>query len=226
MSSIFVVPVDPASPKSSSVDGLDTQQLWSSLPQGSKPPKAGSTHVFFGTPSPGSQNITALTSLGPSFSKQSTPPDAKRELVRTAVGSAVQQLKALGDGVHGRTVQVDVAAGDSHAAAVAAHLAAYDFTLKSDDPFAHGPRDGKRPAQKFTFAPLPAGADKKAWSEGVEYAEAQNFARTLMELPANLLTPTLFTETVKREFNGVKGVEIIVRDAGAPTRSLVLDLSS
>ncbi|GJE89429.1 leucyl aminopeptidase family protein [Phanerochaete sordida] len=213
MSSIFVVPVDPSSPKAS-VDGVDAEKLWSSLPHGTKPPKAGSTSVFFGTPASGAQNITALTSLGPSFSKQSTAEDAKRELVRTAVGSAVQQIKGLGEGVNGREVAVDVsAAGDAHAAAVAAHLALYGFNLKTEPASAFDPRNEKLPPPRLAFAPIPANADKKAWTEGVVYAEAQNLARTLMELPANMLTPTLFCERVKKEFDGVDGVEIIVRDA-------------
>lgn len=216
MSSVYIVPVDPSSSaKTTSVDGLDAQKLWASLPHGPKPPKAGSTNLFFGTPSSGSQNITALTSLGPSFSKQSTPLNAKRELVRTAVGSAVQHIKSLGPGIDGCEVAVDVAAaGDTQAAAVAAHLALYGFNLKTDPPSAYKPNQTGRSSPKLSFSPLPANANKKAWSDGVIYAEAQNLARTLMELPANMLTPTLFTERVKQEFHGVEGVEIIVRDIG------------
>lgn len=33
-----------------------------------------------------------------------------------------------------------------------------------------------------------------------------------MEYPANMMTPTIFTERVKKEFEGVANVEIIVRD--------------
>ena len=197
------------------MDGVDVEKLWSSLPHGSKPPKAGSTSLFFGTPSSGSQNITALTSLGPSFSKQSTPPNTKRELVRTAVGSAVQQIKALGSGINGREVAIDVAAaGDTQAAAVAAHLALYGFNLKTDPPSAFKPGQTDVPPPKLTFSPVPENADKEAWSQGAVYAEAQNLARTLMELPANMLTPTLFTERIQQEFKGVDGVDIIVRDTG------------
>lgn len=216
MSSVFVVPVDPASPKPSAVAGVETEKLWSQLPQGSKPAKAGKTSVFFGTPSSGSQNITALTSLGTSFSKQTTSENAKRELVRTAIGSAVQSIKDLGDAVNGREVAVDVAAGgDAHAAAVAAHLALYGFNLKTEPASAFDPNNTQLPPPRLTFTPQPAGMYQAAWNEGVVYAEAQNLARTLMELPANMLTPTLFCERIKKEFQGVGGVEIIVRDTGA-----------
>ncbi|EKM60163.1 uncharacterized protein PHACADRAFT_85243 [Phanerochaete carnosa HHB-10118-sp] len=212
MSSIFVVPLDPSSPKTSSADGLDVEKLWSSLPQGPKPPKAGSTNLFFNTPSSGSQNITALASLGPSFSKHSMSENTKRELIRTAIGSAVQQVKALGEGINGREVAVDVAAGDAHAAAVAAHLALYGFNLKTEPPSSFSPNNQKPSPPRLSFSPIPANADEKAWQEGVVYAEAQNLARTLMELPANMLTPTHFCERAKKEFQGVDGVEIIVRD--------------
>ncbi|KAI0808900.1 hypothetical protein BC629DRAFT_1480154 [Irpex lacteus] len=34
-----------------------------------------------------------------------------------------------------------------------------------------------------------------------------------MEMPGNMLTPTLFAERVQREFGGVEGVDVVVRDA-------------
>jgi len=34
----------------------------------------------------------------------------------------------------------------------------------------------------------------------------------LMELPANIMTPTAFCERVKAEFAGVENVEIVIRD--------------
>lgn len=213
MSSVYVIPLDPKAPKASSVEGLDAAKLWSSIPQTSKPAKAGTAHTFYGTPS-GSQNITTLTSLGPTFSKSSTPPSTKRELVRTAVGSAVQQVKGLGEGVNGREVAVDVA-GDGQAAAVAAHLALYKFSLKTEPPSPFNPNNQSQIPPRLSFTPLDASSPQKtAWEEGVVYAEAQNLARTLMELPANMLTPTLFARRIQQEFSGVAGVEIIVRDTG------------
>lgn len=54
------------------------------------------------------------------------------------------------------------------------------------------------------------------WDTGVQYAAAQNLSRELMELPANLMTPTKFCERITKEFEGVKNVELIIRDEGAP----------
>lgn len=53
------------------------------------------------------------------------------------------------------------------------------------------------------------------WETGVQYAAAQNLSRELMELPANMLTPTKFCERITKEFEGVKNVELIVREKGA-----------
>lgn len=218
MTTIYVVPVDPTSP-AASVDNLDAPELWSKIPHvESKPAKAGSTSLFFDTPS-GGQNITALSSLGPSFAKKSTKEDAKRELVRVAVGTAVQHVKALGEGVNGRQVQVDVTrAGEyADAAAVAAHLAMYKFNLKTDPPSVFRPINSGSLLPPLQLAPLQdADNVKRAWDEGVVYAEAQNLARTLMEYPANMLTPTSFAERIQHEFDKLPEniASVIVHDEG------------
>ena len=216
---VFVVPVDPSSPSNSSaVDGVNPSKLWSTLPagKGSKPAKAGTTQVIFNTPT---EQITALSSLGPAFSKKQTPADLRREAVKTAIGSAVQQVKALGEGVHGQIVGVDLSVvpdSDAHAASEAAHLAYYDFDLKTEPLSSHF--EPEKPASdKLAFAPVARTISeqvKQAWDEGKIYAEAQNLARTLMELPANMLTPTLFVERIAKEAKGLKNVEVLPRDRG------------
>ncbi|RIA97471.1 cytosol aminopeptidase family, catalytic domain-containing protein [Glomus cerebriforme] len=50
------------------------------------------------------------------------------------------------------------------------------------------------------------------WNTGLIYANAQNFARTLGNSPANHMTPTIFTEHVKSLLQDVPKVEVIVRD--------------
>jgi aminopeptidase len=52
---------------------------------------------------------------------------------------------------------------------------------------------------------------KRDWREGCILAEGQNFARELMETPANLLTPRLFTEKVAERFSRLSSIEVIVR---------------
>ncbi|KAI0960807.1 hypothetical protein AcV7_000089 [Taiwanofungus camphoratus] len=206
MSSIYVVPVDPNAPSTQAVPDFDSAKLWSSAATGAKPAKVGTTRVFYNTPSTEGCNLTALASLGDNFSKKDG--NERRELVRKAVGSAVKQVKALGDGVEGSTVYIDASA-DAHAAAVAANLALYGFSLKTKPPSPFGP-DLKEPVpEKFSFEPI---VGSKEWDTGVVYAKAQNLARTLSELPGNMMTPTAFTERVKSEFAGVQNVEVIVHD--------------
>ncbi|KAJ3615988.1 hypothetical protein Zmor_012142 [Zophobas morio] len=53
----------------------------------------------------------------------------------------------------------------------------------------------------------------QSWSKGVIYAECQNLARTLMELPANILTPSSFCERTVQLFNNFSdSVRCSIRD--------------
>ncbi|KAF7307648.1 Leucine aminopeptidase [Mycena indigotica] len=138
-------------------------------------PKAGSSRVFHN----GEQDsITALASLGPDFASKTA--NERREAVRRQVGGLVKEL-ASKDYVE--RVVVDTT-HDAHASAVAAHLATYKFTLKTE------------PAHRLKangLKPLDASAE---WDRGVVYAEAQNLART----------------RIQAEFSEVEKTEVIVRD--------------
>ncbi|KAA1472837.1 leucine aminopeptidase [Dentipellis sp. KUC8613] len=197
---IYVLPVDPKAPSAQGT-GIDAAKLWASAPAGAKPAKVGTARVFYGAPE---GKTTALVSLGDKFEKKGA--EEKRELVRKAVGSGVKQVKGLGHGE--RKITIDASA-DSHAAAVAAHLAQYNFTLKTSPPSQFKPGNKDEPADTITFEPL---QNSKDWDAGVVYAKAQNLARTLMELPANMITPTAFSERIKAEFANVPNTTVIVHD--------------
>lgn len=108
----YVVPYDhQSSPKI--VDGVDASYLWSLTPHGEKLPKAGALRTFYNTPP---SNMTTVSSLGEGFTSKNS--EAKRELVRKSVGSAVKALKAL-DGL--KDVLIDASA-DPHAAGVSLYL--------------------------------------------------------------------------------------------------------
>ena len=110
--SVFILPIDPKSQVSTrAVSDIDPVKLWSTTPVGSKAPKVGSTRVFYNTPAKEGINVTAVVSLGEGFDKKQG--NARRELVRKAVGSGVKQVKDLGDGT--KKVSVD-ASTDPHAA--------------------------------------------------------------------------------------------------------------
>ena len=186
---VFVLPIDPTSQSGlSPLPSVNPVELWRTVPTGSKPAKVGTTRLFYNTPSqPGNADATAVVSLGEGFDKKTG--DARRELVRKAIGSSIQQIKELGDGE--KSVVVD-ASIDAHAAglphpgflnykthsitAVATHLAKYKFTLKTSPPSPYKPGEGQAVPQQLSFEPLQG---SKEWETGVVYASAQNFARTV-----------------------------------------------
>ncbi|THH09685.1 hypothetical protein EW146_g8613 [Bondarzewia mesenterica] len=204
---VFILPVDPKGQAGSQVvPNVDPLKLWSTTPAGSKAPKTGSTRIFYNTPAgEQSTNVTAVVSLGEGFDKKKG--DARKEIVRKAVGSGVKQVKELGDGekkspsMHRPILMLLVS--------VAAYLADYKFTLKTSPPSSFKPNSEEAVSENVSYEPLQG---SKEWDTGVIYAKAQNFARTLMELPANMLTPTAFTERIKAEFANVADTKIIVRD--------------
>lgn len=105
-SSAFVLPYDHQT-SGAVVDGVDAAKLWSTTPQGEKPPKAGTTRTFYNIPP---SKLTTVSSLGGGFATKKA--EEKRELVRKSVGSAVKDLKDL-EGV--KDVAIDASA-DPHAA--------------------------------------------------------------------------------------------------------------
>lgn len=106
-SSAYIVPFDVQSSTGELVSGLDAAKLWATTPVGEKPAKVGTLRTFYNTPA---SKVTTLSSLGEKFSTKKG--DAKRELLRKSVGSAVKELKAV-DGV--KDVAID-ASIDPHAA--------------------------------------------------------------------------------------------------------------
>lgn len=108
----YIVPYDHQS-TGQSIAGIDAAQLWATTPQGDKPPKAGTTRVFYNTPV---ASVTSVVSLGDKFAAKKA--NDKRELVRKAVGSAVKELKGY-DGV--KEVTIDASA-DPHAAGASSFL--------------------------------------------------------------------------------------------------------
>lgn len=185
--SAYIIPYDHQS-TSTVVPDVDPAQLWSLTPQREKPPKAGTTRIFYNTPP---SKLTTLSSLGEGFASKDV--NQKRELVRKSVGGAVKDLKNL-EGL--KEVAID-ASLDPHAAgefrrdvppcnaeadlpwllqAVAAHLALYKFTLKTSPPSRFNPNLKESLPEKLDFSPLQETED---WDRGVVYAQAQNLARTV-----------------------------------------------
>lgn len=192
-----VIPFNPEKPATA-----DAARLWATAYRAEKAPKVGTARTLYGAGPDGGHAV--LSALGAGFAKER--PDAKRERVRKAVGAAVKSVKELEDLAK---LTIDTA-GEPQAAAAAAHLALYKFSLKTSPGSPFAPGATVPVPEKVEIAPSETSEE---WVRGVVTGRAQNLARTLMELPANMMTPTAFTERVKKEFAGLDNVEIIVRDA-------------
>ncbi|KAH9509551.1 bleomycin hydrolase [Bulinus truncatus] len=131
--------------------------------------------------------------------------DQGKENVRTAVASAVVSLRDVGE------TELDVEpCGDAEAAAEGTFLSLYSFDELRQE-------EKRKPAVNVNFVTLGLPEDgvvsaNNSWSRGQTLANAQNLARRLKENPANLMTPTIFCEEVKKSFEGLPNVEIIVRE--------------
>ncbi|KAJ2832884.1 hypothetical protein FBU31_002003 [Coemansia sp. 'formosensis'] len=115
------------------------------------------------------------------------------EAVRTAVANGIKQLKAKSVG------SISVAPMPSaHAAGEAASLASYSFnrfktTQKADEELSI------------------TSASSAEWDAGRVYADAQNFARELMDTPANFMTPTEFARRITQDLS-LPNVTVNVHD--------------
>ncbi|KAJ2376020.1 hypothetical protein IW150_002219 [Coemansia sp. RSA 2607] len=126
--------------------------------------------------------------------------EGQTEVVRMAVASGVKRLCA--NKVDSVTIGPMPCA---RSASEGATLALYSFdkfknTAKADD-------KPNQPQIKFMAA-----EQKKElaaeWTAGEVYAEAQNWARDLMNTPANHMTPTIFAQNVNSELEKLDGVQV------------------
>jgi cytosol aminopeptidase len=67
-------------------------------------------------------------------------------------------------------------------------------------------------SKKVDIPNIHAAVDSNDWNKGAIFANAQNFCKTLMDTPANLMTPTIFCETVKQKLSGLENVNIQIHD--------------
>ncbi|KIJ49870.1 hypothetical protein M422DRAFT_27571 [Sphaerobolus stellatus SS14] len=185
------------------LQSVNPSALWSST----RPKNTvGETKLFYGVGGgEGGGALVGITSVGDKDKFAKKGEEGRREDVRKAVGSGVRALRDAG----ARSVGIDVSVGGGHDSAVAATLGLYKFTtLRTKE-------DDKNP--KVDIAPLEesgAGADAGglSWKTGLVYGQAQNIARELMELPANIITPTNFCTRVQDLFKDIPDAVVYVRD--------------
>ncbi|GAM25319.1 hypothetical protein SAMD00019534_084940 [Acytostelium subglobosum LB1] len=158
--------------------------------------------------------IVGLGKRAPSPQDSAAPTYNKFENSRRAAGAGVKSLKARG----ATKIAVDTSIGDIRALSEGANLSVFKFSLKTQSNKSNGNGNGNgndntpvdiKPYESSETQP------EKAWEDGKVLAEAQNFARTLADMPSNLMTPTIFVETVREKLKDLIAagkVEMIVRD--------------
>ncbi|KAG8939548.1 hypothetical protein FRC04_006234 [Tulasnella sp. 424] len=175
---------------------FEPSKLWSSArPKNEKKP--GETKIFYDVDSKGA--LGAVVSTGKVAEKKGATEGEKREAIRAAVAEGIKKLKDAG----ATNVGINVEGIDAQAAAEGAALGLFNFTLKT--------KKEDKGDKTVKFEPLGA-TESARWEEGLTVSYAQNLARELMELPANMMTPTLFCERMQKELDGVANVETFVRD--------------
>ncbi|SCV74024.1 BQ2448_6456 [Microbotryum intermedium] len=185
--------------------------------------KAGEARTFFGV---GGDKTVIAVSTGKTQDKKggASGENALKELSRRNVsiayssgvvnlaGVAVNSVKAI----NGKQIAIDPL-HSPHSAAVGATLASFAFNLKTTT----AAKKQLEPIQidvlgNPTESQLETESEKYGkpltWETGKIYGEAQNWARYLKELPANLCTPTRFCEMAEEKFKGLKNVDVQVHD--------------
>jgi aminopeptidase len=165
--------------------------------------KKGKVRVFYGLDSEfSSVAVVSLGKAGVGYNAAEQIEEGK-ENVRIAVAAGVKQLQEAGV----TAVSVDPC-GDPQAAAEGACLCVYGFDeLKAADKRKTPPE-----IQVYTDATDDASSVQQAFSRGRILAEGQNYARRLMETPANIMTPTRFCELAQEYLGSLNNVKIDIRE--------------
>jgi len=144
-------------------------------------PSKGEVRIFWNnTFSESGMNIV-VAGLGPKNAKDYCEIEMLNERLenaRVASGAVVNSLK----GFNVDSIKMEEIPGCVQALAEGAYLAQWRY------------KEADMAKMPKCIEPIPGAKDE--WMAGVNAAKAQNFARLLMETPANLMTPTIFCETV------------------------------
>lgn len=163
--------------------------------------KKGKTRIMLGLSE--EYPVISLVSAGPMDAgvNKVEQLDEKKENIRLAVADGLRNIKSL-DLENLDEIHID-SMGEPQAAAEALYLADFRFTeLKGE----------KSQPKKLKFSLLNGTPESlAAWQRGQYIAEGQNMARRLADMPANLMTPTIFAEEITKAAAGTN-VKVIVRD--------------
>lgn len=166
------------------------------------PAKKGKPKIFYNLHP--DYPVVSVVGLGSSDAgyNEAEDVDEKRENVRTSIAIAAKSVR---DELGVDEVLFDPC-GDAEACAEGANLALWYFDeLKSD-------KYKKKVVKVGLYQANQDSSVKEAFERGSILAKAQNVCRRLAEMPANLMTPTIFGKTTEDLFKGIPNVKVIVRD--------------
>ncbi|XP_063963315.1 cytosol aminopeptidase-like [Lytechinus pictus] len=170
-------------PEASKVNEQSQGQLRENITRYCQNLKKGKSRVFYGLNEEFSK--VAVVGLGKKSAgvNDLEEIDEGRENVRVAMAAGVRLLRDVGC----KTVAVDPCS-DAEAAAEGSVLSIFEYDeLKAES--------SRKPKVNLSLLNRDNSSElHSAWKRGETMANAQNFARTLMEMPANKLTPTSFSE--------------------------------
>lgn len=144
-------------------------------------------------------SVVGLGSSNASFN-EAEDLDEKRENIRSSIAIAAKSVR---DELNVDEVHFDPC-GDAEASAEGAHLGLWYFDeLKS--------QNYKKKVVKIDVYQGAVQA-KESFQRGALLAKAQNVCRRLAEMPANLMTPTIFSQNVQELFKDLPNVKVLVHD--------------
>ncbi|CAK8688572.1 unnamed protein product [Clavelina lepadiformis] len=166
------------------------------------PLKTGQAKTFLGFPAEfSSVTVVGLGSANPTNPNPLECFDEEKEKARIAFSAGIKNLKDSGC----VEVEVDVSC-EAHAAAEGSFLSSWSY------------KDSDKKKFPSLIKSTDVGSDQVAkdeWAKGKIYAECQNWARYLMDSPANLMTPRIFAENVSETIlnsNTMGSVSVKVQD--------------
>ncbi|GAA5876625.1 hypothetical protein JCM8547_002424 [Rhodosporidiobolus lusitaniae] len=196
----------PSVSSSSSPAASKIPQLWTA----SRATKAGDSRTFYDV---GGAIVVAIGVKQSERKGGEAEENTLKEQARKTAAVATHALKAASS----KSFLIDPLAS-AHSAAVGATLASFVWNLKttSDAKAKLEPVEigllGEKTEPTLESEKGKDGRIALDWETGKVYGQAQNFARTLMELPANRMTPTIFCETAQKQFEGIEGVTMEAHD--------------
>ena len=171
------------------INGQIKNQSLLNLFNSSKPSnKVGESRLFYNHDD---YDVTLVKSLGGKPSN---------ETLRMESAKGLQELKKF---------DVDQVFIDhnSHDVAVGTNLSTFKYSLKTKG------NDNKKNFEIKSLQDVNENNEHGLnWKSGEIYADAQNLARELMEMPSNYCTPTYFCERAQNELKGIDNVTVQVFD--------------